>query len=424
MATVGGEGTHGPYRYRWVVLGAFMLVAALTQLMWLSYAPITSQTQRLMHASEFQVVLLATMFPLLYIPVSIPAGLLIDRWGFRFAVLLSALLTAGCSFLRLFADSYPLVLCGMIGIAVGQPFVLNSITKLVATWFPTGESALATGLATLSLFVGMMVALAVTPPLLAAFGAERLASLRSVVLVYSLAALGGLLLFALLARARPPTPPQRTERELQDEGTAITRRSLRAIFALRNFLLLCVILFIGNGAFVGVLQLLEKILLPKGIATGTAGNIGAVMVLAGVVGCIVIPALSDKVARRKPFLVLAAASAVPTLFLLGTLGDVTALFVVGAVSGFFLLSAYPLVLTFAEETTGHALTGTASSILLLLGNAGGVALTFAMEALKEATGAASGSFFWSMVFLVALFAVAVPVAAMLREPRAPEPAAR
>ena len=269
----------------------------------------------------------------------------------------------------------------------------------------------------------MMVALAVTPPLLDAFGADRLSSLRSVVLVFDIAAVAVLVLFALLAKARPPKPPERTERELQSEGAAIRRKSLRAIFALRNFRLLCIVLFVGNGAFVGVLQLLEKILQPKHISAGTAGNIGAVMVLAGVVGCIVVPALSDRSMRRKPYIVLAAAVAVPTLFLIGVLDGVVAQFVVGAVTGFFLFSAYPLVLTFAEETTGHALTGTATSILLLLGNAGGVVLTLLMEAIKEATGARTGSFFWSLVFLVALFAVAVPVAACLREQPASRPAA-
>ena len=148
------EEAYGLYRYRWVVLAAFMLVGAITQIMWLNYAPITSKVQTLMHVSEFKVVLLATMFPLLYIPVSIPAGIIIDRKGFRFAVLLGAILTAGFSFLRLFTGNYPLVLIGMIGISIGQPFVLNSITKTVAVWFPAEESALATGLATLSLFLG------------------------------------------------------------------------------------------------------------------------------------------------------------------------------------------------------------------------------------------------------------------------------
>jgi MFS family permease len=176
-----------------------------------------------------------------------------------------------------------------------------------------------------------------------------------------------------------------------------------------------VLLFLGNGAFIGLLQLLEKILKPKGISSGTAGNIGAVIVLAGIVGCVVLPSISDKIKRRKPFIILAAVSAVPTIFLIAALKGALPIFVVGGFLGFFLLSAFPLVLTFAEETTGHAMTGTATAILMLLGNAGGVILTLLMEAIKGATGGTSGSFFWAMMFLVVLFAIGFIVALFLRE---------
>jgi fucose permease len=409
------EETHGTYGYRWVVLAAYMVVAALTQLMWLNYAPITSQTQNLMGVSEFKVVLLATMFPLVYIPVSIPAGMIIDRKGYRYAVMIGAVLMAAFSFLRLASGNYALVLIGMIGISIGQPFVLNSITKLVSTWFSTDESALATGLGTLSLFVGMIIALAVTPPLLKALGENELGSLRWVVLIYSLAAVAGLIIFALLAKARPPKPPKRTEHEIAGEEVTIRWSSFRSIFALHNFRILCVIILIGNGAFVGLMQLIEKIMQPKGITSGTAGNIGAVIVIAGVAGCIVLPSISDKIMRRKPFVLLAAAAAVPTILLIGGLKSTALIFVIGGLLGFFLLSALPVVLAFAEETTGAALTGMATSIMLLLGNAGGVVVTLIMEAIKGATGGESGSFFWAMLFLAVLFAAGFLVALRLRE---------
>jgi MFS family permease len=409
----------GLYGYRWVVLGAFMVVGALTQLMWLNYASITTTTHtltgvaRLTGQSESNITLLAIMFPLIYIPVSIPAGIIIDRKGFRFAVLLGAVLTAAFSFLRLFAGNYPLVLIGMIGIAVGQPFVLNSITKMVAEWFPTEESALATGVATLSLFLGMIIALALTPALLSGFG-DNIGAIKWLVLVYSIAAAAGAVLFAVLAKAKPPKPPNRTEGELQSESAAIDFGSFKKIFGLYDFKLLCVILFIGNGAFVGILQLIDQILKPKGISQATSGYIGAVMVIAGVVGCVVIPSLSDHYMMRKPFLLIAAAVAIPTLFLIAQLKSTPQIYIVVIFTGFFLFSAYPLVLTMAEETTGHALTGTATAILLLLGNAGGVVLTLIMEGLKNV---GKTDFYWSMISLVVLFVIALIVALFLKEPR-------
>ncbi|MBK5093552.1 MAG: MFS transporter [Actinobacteria bacterium] len=403
------EEAHGLYRYRWVVLAVFMLVGAITQIMWLNYAPITSNVEKLMNVSEFKVGLLATMFPLLYIPISIPAGIIIDKKGFRFAVMLGAFLTAGFSFLRLFAGNYPLVLIGMIGIAIGQPLVLNSITKTVAVWFPAEESALATGLATLSLFIGMLIVLPLTPALLGKN--PTLGSLRFVVLVYSIVAVAGAVLFAIFAKAKPPKPPKRLEVDLQSEEAAINWASLGKIFSLYNFRLLCVLILVGNGVFIGILQLIEKILKPKGISTDTAGIIGGVMVFAGVLGCIVIPTISDKMMRRKPFIILAACVATPCIFLIGALKGTAVIFVLGGITGFFLFAAFPLVLAFGEETTGKALTGTATAILMLLGNLGGVLVFLIMEAIKGAT----GSFFWAMFFNAAIFAVAVVFAFFLRE---------
>ena len=192
------------------------------------------------------------------------------------------------------------------------------------------------------------------------------------VLIYSIVAVAGAVLFAVFARAKPPKPPKRTEVDLQSEEAAINWASLGKIFSLYNFRLLCILILIGNGAFIGILQLLEKILKPKGIGTNTAGNIGAVMVLAGVIGCIVIPSISDKMMRRKPFIILAAGVATIAIFLIGALKGTALIFVIGGINGFFLFAAFPLVLAFGEETTGKALTGTATAILMLLGNAGGV----------------------------------------------------
>lgn len=64
-----------------------------------------------------------------------------------------------------------------------------------------------------------------------------------------------------------------------------------------------------------------------------------------------------------------------------------------------------MLMDIAGGTTGAALTGTATSVLLLLANAGGVVITLAMEGIKGATGGSEESFFWAMAFLAALFAV-------------------
>jgi hypothetical protein len=48
---------------RWVILAGYALLTACTQLLWLAYAPITTQTPRIMGVSSGAVGDLAVIFP-------------------------------------------------------------------------------------------------------------------------------------------------------------------------------------------------------------------------------------------------------------------------------------------------------------------------------------------------------------------------
>jgi hypothetical protein len=89
-------------RYRWAVLGSYMIVAAISQLLWLNFAPITVPIMTdLFSVSVQDVGLLSAAWPLIFIFVSIPAGILTDKKGFKFSVSLGALIMTLFSFLRI-----------------------------------------------------------------------------------------------------------------------------------------------------------------------------------------------------------------------------------------------------------------------------------------------------------------------------------
>jgi len=48
---------------------------------------------------------------------------------------------------------------------------------------------------------------------------------------------------------------------------------------------------------------LEAILVARGIAVTDAGLIGGIIIVGGIFGSIVIPGISDKAMRRKPFII-------------------------------------------------------------------------------------------------------------------------
>ena len=84
----------------WSVIAAYALVCAATQILWLTYAAITTETARRYGVSVGAVGWLAEIFPLLYVVLAIPAGILLDRW-FRPALAAGGALVALGGLVRL-----------------------------------------------------------------------------------------------------------------------------------------------------------------------------------------------------------------------------------------------------------------------------------------------------------------------------------
>jgi MFS family permease len=150
------------YGYRWVVLVAFMFVIAVNQLLWITFAPITGVAAGYYGVSDLSIGLLSLSFMIVYIFVSIPASWVIDTYGFRWAVGIGAVLTGVFGFTRgLAAGNYNLVLISQIGIAIGQPFILNSLTKVAALVSHSGTGdRLGFGS---SMYLGIVLGMVVTP---------------------------------------------------------------------------------------------------------------------------------------------------------------------------------------------------------------------------------------------------------------------
>ena len=155
------ELTYRVYGYRWVVLFFYSLMLAVLQLLWITFAPITGDAARYYGVAPLQIGFLSMSFMIVFIFVSIPASWAIDTFGIRKGVGVGVILIGIFASTRgLFGDEYNWVLVSSIGIALGQPFILNSVTTMAAKWFPFEERATAIGIGVLSQFVGMMIGMA------------------------------------------------------------------------------------------------------------------------------------------------------------------------------------------------------------------------------------------------------------------------
>jgi MFS family permease len=396
--------TQKPNAYRWAVMLAFMAVVAVNQLLWITYAPVTSDAASYYNVSTLSIGLLSMSFMIVYILVSIPASWVIDRFGIRLAVGIGAVLTGVFGLLRGIAGSnYSLALFAQIMIAVGQPFILNAITTIAARWFPPDERATASGLSSLSIYIGILAGMLVTPLLFQSFGMSKM------LMIFGILSLIPIITFFIFVKERPANAPVSNEPEVR----SLMFDGLRDTFKNGNFLLLLAIFFVGLGAFNAVTTWIEDLLKPRGFNVTQAGVTGGMMIIGGIIGAVVMPTLSDKSHKRVPFIFISILGA--TLGLAGVTyaSGYFMLLVSSFVLGFFLLSAGPIGFQFGAEITRPVPEGTSNGLLLMMGQISGILFIFGMEMLKSPQ---TGSMTGSLNVLLVLMVVVLLLCTRLKEP--------
>jgi cyanate permease len=403
---IGGASSADSYRvygYRWVVLAAVMLVNLTIQMLWIAFAPITSLASGYYGVSELAIGFLAMSFMIVFVIMSLPAAWVIDTKGFRIAIGFGSVLAAAGGLARgLAGDSYTLVLLATIAIAVAQPFLLNAWTKVPAYWFDKRQRATAVGLTTLASMLGIAVGMALTAPL-----ADAL-SIPTVQLVYGLLAAAAAVFFLVAARERPatpPGPPGEDERALMLDG-------LKHALRVKPFLVMLLVAFIVMSTFNGVTTWVEQIIKPRGFSPTEAGTMGALMLVAGVIGAVVLSALSDRKGQRVRYMVIALVAAIPGVLGVTFASSAMLLYAFAALLGFFLVAVLPIGMQYAAEIASPTPEGTSTGLIQLCGQVSVVSV-YIMAAMRLS----DGSFTVSLVLAAALLAVMAFVLSRLRDAR-------
>jgi cyanate permease len=285
--------------------------------------------------------------------------------------------------------NYTLVLWSTIGIAAAQPFLLNTWTKVPANWFALEERATAVGLVTLASLVGTALGMVLTPILMESF------AISTIQLYYGGIAAVSAILFIAFSREVPPTPPCPPGQEVR----ALMLNGLKHALTVKVFWFGLAITFVGLGIFNGVTTWVENIIRPRGFTPTDAGTLGALMIVGGVIGAVVIPALSDKQRKRQLYLYVAFIGAIPGLIGLTFATTSTLLFASAFVLGFFLTSAMPVIMQYTAEVTHPTPEGTSNGLIQLFGQAS-VVFVFFMEALKNSDGSFTPALIVATGFLI------------------------
>jgi len=348
---------------RWGVLAAYALLAACTQLLWLTFAAVDTRSATVMKVDLGAVGDLAAIFPFIYVVLALPTGRWLDA-RFGQALGAGALLTGAGAVIRVVSPtSFGWQLAGQLVIAMGQPLVLNSITKVAARHFEPSERATAISVGTAALFVGILAAVLMAGPLFDRGGLPLLLGVQAVAAVLAT-------VLVLVALRTPPAFP--------DDPTVSL--SLRWLTGDRFMWVLAALVFIGMGTYNAVATWLQPILAHFGEG-GAAGNLIAVMTFAGIIGAAILPTPIAARNRRRELLVAALIVSAVSFSAIAFSHNVIWIGAWLFVEGFLLLASLPVVLDWSDVHAGPERQGSAVGFLMMAGNLGGLLLVLVVQAL-------------------------------------------
>lgn len=368
------------YGYRWVVLLLFFLVNAVIQILWISYAPVATTALSYYNLDDLLLVdLFSLTFMIAYIPMTFVASFLLDKYDFRIGAGIGAILMGIFGFLRYFAfQEFWFALLFQLGIAIGQPFLLNAVTKLSANWFPETEKTTATGISLLSTYIGVALGSILSPILVAIW------DISGMLLIFGILALISGILFVVFVRERPPTPPTS---EITEEKVFMFE-GIKKLFTNKYFLILFLVFFVGLGVF-NTMETYTGKIIPYDETL--AGLLGMIIIVGGVLGTMVMSILSDKLNMRKILMIISLLIAGVSLLIFSFLSGVI-LLLFGFLFGFGLLGASPIALEYAVDATKPVPETSSNGILMMSGQIGGIIFIIGLEDLTL-----NGSYFPALI---------------------------
>lgn len=346
---------------RWAVLGIAWAAFFAIAMSWYTMPTVQPLLLERYGLSPQQFRLAFTIPFLVAAILSIPGGIIADRLGIRRAATIGIGISGVGFLFRSVEGGFVELLTAMILVGVGLGLIMPNLPKLVNIWFPPRETGIATGIYNTGLLAGVSTGLVLAPFL----PGWRTGNLLFGGLVLGL---GGL--FFLIVRDTPPgkeLPPTRLL-----DGLKHAVRSKNAWIA--SFAL-----FAGLTGMVAIQGELPVALNETyGIAQATGGQIASVISYAGVVGSLTIPAIANRLDRRKSVLVIAAVGFAVIEFPVWLTGNTSVLFVGTAVAGYLAGGALPILMEVPawlprvpSDPVQDQHVGGASGLLTSLMNLGG-----------------------------------------------------
>lgn len=345
-----------------------------------------------------------------YVLAQVPGGLLLDRYGSKITYYWSMTLWSLCTLLQGFVHGVAPLFAARLGLGLAEAPCFPTNSRVVATWFPQQERALATGTYTVGEYVGLAFLSPVLFALMGAFGWRAL-----------FFAVGGAgILFGLVwwrFYHEPHAHPRANAAELAyiEAGGGLARRTgPRAGFSWatagrllrkRQLAGICIGQFAGNSTLVFFLTWFPTYLATeRHMAWLKIGFFAVLPFIAASVGVMFGGVLSDwllrrgrsaNVARKLP--IIAGLLLASTIVLANYVDSNEAVIAILSVA-FFAQGMAALGWTLVSDIAPEGLLGVTGGIFNLAANLAGIVTPLVVGFIVAAT----GSFVGALVFIGAI----------------------
>ncbi|KAI8343743.1 major facilitator superfamily domain-containing protein [Chlamydoabsidia padenii] len=404
------------YPMAWVALFFLVLLRAAVSIYNNTFSPIPVVTAKYLDVDLTAINWLFNVQAVVFILVSFFTSWLFESLGVKKSLIIGGgLITLGCWIrwiaVKMEPHSFSLLMVGQIIAAISSPITLNIMTKFAAVWFTEDRRATA-GMFVASNYGGIIAMFLM--PAVATGEKEIEFTVILVAVIATVASIPQLFLPAL-----PPTPPSIERRTLMTNETgdpaAITEKASLwqgTLSLIKNvhFWILCGIHGINVGLSISWGGLFNQAITPYGYTNAQAGNIVAVGLVAGTLGCLIAGPILDSTKKHNLFLKLMAplvCSTYTAMIFLIKQDSFAAILYVNGLNQFFLSFMVPIVVELGVEVTYPVPESISTSMLWQIAQVFGFILVLVMDRFRDPMGSPPNNMDRGLIFQAATSGVCV-----------------
>ena len=331
---------------RFLTLIGLILIVFVSQDIWVTYSPILTNVAHITGVSDGSIGLLAIIYPIFFLILTIPVGILLDK-NFKLWLAVGSVLTFASGAFRIFAPHTYVWLFGfqMLG-AIGQPFSLNAFALFASTYYEKRKT-MTISLLSFSVYLGTIFSLA------AGEYFYNLGGLHTVFLPTAIISVVGIVLFLVGILGLEGRKPE--------ENVSIYREMKYAVRQ-KNLWVLGVILGLGVAAYDNLSTWLQPVMQTIGMGQ-VAGTVVALTLILGLIGILIIPNAITKRDLRTIYLRFVATVVFLIFVALAFAASKITLYVLLPMSGFVMLPAYPIIMEWISKFYAKSRQGIATGFM-------------------------------------------------------------